>query len=65
MQRQPTKWEKIIANHVSEKIFANHVSTIQNILRITTTKITQLKQWEKDLNRHISPEKIYRWPTNT
>ena len=32
----------------------------------STTKINSpIEEWAKDLNRHISSKKIYRWPVGT
>ena len=63
VKRQPSEWEKIIANETTDKglIFKIYKQLIQLNTRTTNNPI---KKWGKDLNIH-SPKKTYRWPTNT
>ena len=63
VKRQPSEWEKIIANETTDKGF---ISKIYRQLKELNTRKTNspIKKWEKDLNRHFS-KKTYRWPTNT
>ena len=57
VKRQPSEWEKIIANETSDKglIPKIHKQLIQ--LNISKTN-NPIKRWEKDLNRHFSKEDI-------
>ena len=57
MKRQPSEWEKIIANETTDKalIFKIYKQLIQVNTRKTNNPI---KKWEKDLNRHFSKEDI-------
>ena len=57
MKRQPSEWEKIIANETTDKglIFKIYKQLIQLNARKMNNAI---KKWEKDLNRHFSKEDI-------
>ena len=58
VKRQPSEWEKIIANKTTDKglIFKIYKQLIQLNARQTNNPV---KKQEKDLNRH-SPKKTYR-----
>ena len=60
VKRQPSEWEKIIANETTDKELISQIykQLIQVSIRKTNNPI---KTWEKDLNRHSSPKKTYRW----
>ena len=56
VKRQPSKWEKIIANETIDKRL---ISKIYRQIQLNARKtINPIKKWEKDLNRHFSKEDI-------
>ena len=57
MKRQPSEWEKIIANETTDKGLIPKIH--KQLMQLNTRKTNNpIKQWEKDLNRHFSKEDI-------
>ena len=55
MKRQPSEWEKIIANETTDQGLVPKI--YKQIIQFNTRKTNNpIKKWEKDLNRHFSKE---------
>ena len=57
VKRQPSEWEKIIANETTDKGLIS--KTYKQLIQLNARKTNNpSKKWEKDLNRHFSKEDI-------
>ena len=70
VKRQPSEWEKIIANETADKGLISKI--YKQLIQLNTRKTNNpIKKWEKDLNRYFSKEDIQmankymrRWSTS-
>ena len=57
VKRQPSEWEKIIANETTDRGLISKI--YKQLIQLNTRKTKNpIKKWGKDLNRHFSKENI-------
>ena len=57
VKRQPSEWEKIIANETTDKGLISKI--YKHLIQLNTRKTNNpIKQWGKNLNRHFFKEDI-------
>ena len=59
MKRQPSEWEKIFANDLSDKELVSKI--YKELIKLNTQNTNNaVKKWAKDMNRRL--KETHRWP---
>ena len=57
VKRQPSEWEKIIANETTNKGLISKI--YKKLIQLKTRKMNKpIKKWDKDLDQHLSKEDL-------
>ena len=57
VKRQPSEWEKIIANETTDKGLISKI--YKRLIQLNTRKTNNpINKWGKDINRHFSKEDV-------
>ena len=57
VKRQPSEWEKIIANETTDKGLISKIC--KQLMQLNTRKTNNpIKKWAEDLNRHFSKDDV-------